>query len=320
MRTQDLKNRCNEYLDNLISEVKWTRSTKAIVDYLDFCSRFHNYSFHNTLLIWTQRPDATLVAGFRTWQKMGRWIKKGERGIPIFAPMRVKTEDYEEGEEREQEKIVYKVVYVWDVSQTQGKPLPQAPDTLKVKGNTDLFSILEDVVSQDEITVEYVDSLRGAYGVSEMGKIRILNNLKQNEKFLILAHEFAHELLHGVQERMGLSKKIKELEAEATAYVVCRHFGLSTESPTYLALYGVEELDIRASLQRIISTSSRIISEVSRKKEERSRDETKQAIQRGIFKTTEDEEAKALVRYDQIPYPSLQKGLHPQEEAQIFKP
>ena len=311
MRTQDLKNRCNEYLDNLISEVKRARSTKAIVDYLDFCSRFHNYSFHNTLLIWTQRPDATLVAGFRTWQKMGRWIKKGERGIPIFAPMRIKTEDYEEGEDREQEKIIYKVVYVWDVSQTQGKPLPQAPDTLKVKGNTDLFSILEDLVGQYEITVEYVDSLRGAYGVSEMGKIRILNNLKQNEKFLILAHEFAHELLHGVQERMGLSNKIKELEAEATAYVVCRHFGLSTESPTYLALYGVEELDIRASLQRIISTSSRIISEVLRKKEERSRDETKQAIQRGIFKTTEDEEAKALVRYDQILCPSLQKSLHP---------
>ena len=141
---------------------------------------------------------------------------------------------------------------------------------------------------------------------------RVIDTIFDNvDRFLILAHEFAHELLHGVQERMGLSNKIKELEAEATAYVVCRHFGLSTESPTYLALYGVEELDIRASLQRIISTSSRIISEVLRKKEERSRDETKQAIQRGIFKTTEDEEAKALVRYDQILCPSLQKGLHP---------
>ena len=90
---------------------------------------------------------------------------------------------------------------------------------------------------------------------------RVIDTIFDNvDRFLILAHEFAHELLHGVQERMGLSNKIKELEAEATAYVVCRHFGLSTESPTYLALYGVEELDIRASLQRIISTSSRIIS------------------------------------------------------------
>ena len=264
MRTQDLKNRCNEYLDNLISEVKRARSTKTVVDYLDFCSRFHNYSFHNTLLIWTQRPDATLVAGFRTWQKLGRRIKKGEKGIPIFAPMRIRTER----RDQEEEKIIYKVVYVWDVSQTEGKPLPQPPDILKVKGKTDLFSTLEELTREYGIIVEYVDSLPRGYGVSTMGHIRILKNLKDNERFRILAHELSHEILHGIQERIGLSRKVKELEAETSAYIVCRHFGLKPKSPTYLALYCVEELDIKNSLERILFTAYKIIQGIIKKRAE----------------------------------------------------
>jgi len=266
MKHTELRKKCETYLEDLICEVKSENASDILLDYFEFCARFHSYSFHNRLLIWIAKPDARHVAGFRTWQKMGRFVKKGEKGIPIFAPVRAKKkleaelDDPDDLDDEEDDLLFFKVVYVWDVSQTDGKALPEAPDTLSVVGSAEhILPALESLVRSRGITLEYADTLSGAHGVSRIGKITVLPSAKDEEKFCILAHELAHELLHGVQERMNISRKIKELEAEATAYTVCRHFGLETKSPTYLALYRVEEVDIRASLDRIVSTGSKII-------------------------------------------------------------
>ena len=273
MKTSELNKICLEYTAELVEAVKIEGNDERLLDYFEFCSRFHHYSFQNRILIWLTRPDARFVAGFKAWRKMGRFVKKGEKGIPIFAPMRIKVKKGEEwdpeavavpegGSKPEDEVLRFKVVYVWDVSQTDGDPLPENPDIMSVKGEItgELLLALEQVVRAEGIDLEYVDEIfRGAAGMSMKGKIDIRADLNREQRFSVLAHELAHEVLHGPQERLRLSKKVKELEAEATAFVVSRHFGLDTKAPTYLACYRVEEVDIMASLDRIVSTASKII-------------------------------------------------------------
>lgn len=184
MKNKELSKICKDYVDNLVSEIKTEESSDRLISYFDFCSRFHNYSFNNRILIWMQKPDATRVAGFKTWQKMGRWVKKGEKGIAIFAPMKIRirekddwesdleldefdpsdgnevveNEEIEPGEEKE--KILFKVVYVWDVSQTDGDPLPEAPDVMSVQGDAGmLLPALEDAVQSRGIQLEYMASV-----------------------------------------------------------------------------------------------------------------------------------------------------------------
>ena len=287
MKAAELTKKCREITAELVHAVKKAKSDEQILNYLEFCSRFHNYSLHNRFLIWAHRPEATFVAGFRTWAKMGRYVKKGEKGIPIFAPITVKVkrepdpeeiENLLEDETTKQPEMItrFKVVYVFDVSQTEGDPLPEAPDTTAVSGDASrLLPALENAVRTKGIRLSYAQDLGGADGVSRKGEIEILGSLRTAERFSVLAHEFAHELLHGSWERAGgLSRKVKELEAEATAYVVLRHFGLEGKAPTYLALYRVEEVGILGSLDRIVSTASGII----------------QAIERNLSKASEPDE------------------------------
>jgi len=269
MKAAELTKKCREITAELVQAVKKANNDEQILNYLDFCSRFHNYSFNNRLLIWIHKPEATFVAGFRTWAMMGRRIKKGEKGIPIFAPIAVKVrkepeqdEEVEDQAEHQEPEVVtrFKVVYVWDVSQTEGDPIPDAPDVMAVYGDAaGLLPALETVVRAKGIELAYVEDLGKAAGVSSKGKVEILSSLDTAQRFSVLAHEFAHELLHGHWERINLPRKVKELEAEATAYVVLRHFGLQCRAPEYLALYRVEEVDIMGSLDRIVSTASEII-------------------------------------------------------------
>jgi len=268
MQPNELKTICENHVTDLITAISETKDTKRFLDYLDFCSRFHHYSFRNRILIWAYKPEATFVAGFHTWPKMGRHVKKGAVGIPIFAPMRVRKqkgidEDEDAENNTDEERFLrFKVVYVYDVSQTEGDPLPDL-DVLTVCGETGLLGALEGFTSARGIKLSYLpdkslDYLNAA-GVSARGRIQIKASLNDSQRFYVLAHELAHELLHDLQARRTLSTKIKELEADATAYVVSRHFGLKTQSSVYLALYRVEEVDVKESLDRIVSTASKII-------------------------------------------------------------
>lgn len=266
MKVKELKDVCEDYIAELIAEISETRNEQRFLDYLDFCSRFHRYSFRNRVLIWFYKPDATFVAGFKAWQKMGRKVKKGASGIPIFAPMAIrKHKEMDETIEDEADDrdffLRFKVVYVFDVSQTEGDPLPEM-DILKVYGETQLLGPLEDFTKAQGIVLTYsdksLDFLKAA-GVSVSGGIQVKVSLDDSQRFYVLSHELAHELLHDLQARKTLPTKVKELEADATAYVVSRHFGLKTQSSAYLSLYKVEEVDVKESLARIVSTASKII-------------------------------------------------------------
>jgi len=269
MKSAELKKKYQEYLQTLIGDIKSQKSSEVILDYLDFCSKFHRYSFHNRILIWMDMPEAARVAGFHAWKKLGRSVKKGEKGIPIFAPIKVKkrpepadNEGITEEDEKtyNRERMFFKVVYVWDVSQTEGEPLPETPDAMGVSGSAEhILPLLEKHTLSEGIKLNYADSLGGAHGMSMGGKIIVLSSLTDEQKFHALAHELAHEYLHKGMERREYSKKLKETEAEAAAYIVSRHFGLKLKSSTYLAIYQTEEVDIQGSFDRITNTASRIL-------------------------------------------------------------
>jgi antirestriction protein ArdC len=288
MKTSELKTICENHVNDLITAIAETKDTKQFLDYLDFCSRFHRYSFRNRILIWCCQPDATFVAGYKAWPKLGRHVKKGGAGIPIFAPMTIrKNIKHEEASENDSDDTMddtnflrFKVVYVYDVSQTEGDPLPDI-DTLAVAGETELLGALENFTRTQGITVGYSSDkalafLRAA-GVSARGRIQIKSSLNDSQRFYVLAHELAHELLHDLHARRTLSAKVKELEADATAYVVSRHFGLETQSSVYLALYQVEAVDVKESLDRIVRTASKIICGVHEMDTDASMNKTAQA-------------------------------------------
>ena len=249
-------------------------NSDAFTAYLSTMSRFHHYSLNNTILIAFQRPDATHVAGFHTWKSLGRTVIKGEKGIMILAPIpkRLRAEGEETSESgldqrtETKEKTLpggvwgFRVVYVFDVSQTEGKELPQFA---KVAGDPAAkLDTLKNLVSKEGITLAYSSGLGGAYGVSLSGRIEILSGLTPAHEFSVLTHELAHELLHrDPLRRAETTRTVRETEAEAVAFVVCQAIGLdtSTQHADYIKLYRGSAETLAASLGAIQETATRII-------------------------------------------------------------
>ncbi len=242
--------------------------SETLERFLDTVARFHRYSLSNAILISAQRPDASRVAGFHTWRKFGRCVKKGERGIAIFAPMsRRKDCDERETTTSDGEKSVFgfRIAYVFDVSQTEGDPLPQFAE---VNGDaSDWLPHLEDAVREAGVTLEYghIGFPMGAKGLSTPGAIKVSPSLPESEKFSVLVHEFAHELLHQQGDRRQETTRIvRETEAEAVAYTVCRAFGIdsTTHSSDYIQLCRGTEETLRESLGYVQQTATQIIAAV----------------------------------------------------------
>ena len=249
--------------------------SEQLVRYLEFASRFHSYSFGNLMLILCQKPDATRVAGLRQWNRLGRHVRAGEKGIMILAPMAVwrksdaayepASEDETSESERNEthEKItIFKPVYVFDLSQTDGVELPKL---LEATGNAgSAYPSLKEAVRASGIVLEQLDHAPGsssAHGASYGGRIVLRNDLDPPEAFRTLAHEFAHELLHWPKDGSPKepNKTIRETEADATAFVVCRHFGVECDSADYLLLYDSEPKLLLDRLETVRQTAARII-------------------------------------------------------------
>ena len=172
-----------------------------VQQYLDVMARFPRYSFNNCVLIALQAPDSTIVQGFHAWKKLGRSVKKGEKGIGIIAPMvgRKKDDDRNVNEDGEKTVFGFKVVHVFDVSQTEGDELPHVAE---VSGDTgDNIEAVESLIRSWGIELLYEDIPGGADGVSKKGTIVIAPNLPPAKRLLTLVHEGAHEKLHGDAER-----------------------------------------------------------------------------------------------------------------------
>src|ERR1700723_1501656 len=202
----------------------------ALTAYLTAMGRFHNYSFGNILEIARQKPDATRVAGLYAWNQLGRKVKKGERGIRILAPVigiRRKRDSEAEKDIRTQNQAIlvgFRSAYVFDVSQTEGKDLPELSE--RVTGNVGEYrDRLVDFVIGQGIELEFKESIAPALGMSYGGKIAFLPGQAAAEEFSTLVHEIAHEMLHKAERRTAITKTVRETEAEAIAFVVSQTIG-----------------------------------------------------------------------------------------------
>ena len=239
-------------------------------DYLRVMSRFHRYSFNNTLLIAMQCPGATRLAGFQSWKKFGRHVKKGEKGIKVIAPTPFKKTVEEDGEEKEVVVPRYKVVSTYDVSQTEGKPLPEIASILT--GSVDSYDDLMAALAQvSPVPIGFEDISGSAYGYySPMEKrIAVREGLSEQQTLKTLVHEISHAKLHDVDlskpkdERLDIDKRTMECQAEAVAFVCCEHFGLDSSDYSfgYIAGWssGRELEELRSSLEIIRDTATEII-------------------------------------------------------------
>ncbi len=253
-------------LTRLSAELEAGKS-EALKTYLAAVSRFRHYSWNNVFLIAAQRPNATHVAGFHTWHDLGRSVKKGEKGIMIFAPMIVKREDApvqpKESQPKEPSRLAgFRTAYVFDISQTEGKALPEfAKTTGDPKDHTDK---LKEMAARREIAVEYDPSITPAMGISSGGRIRLVPDLSKAEEFAVLVHELAHEMLHHGKDIERLPKVVRETQAEAVAFVVCQAVGLESNNAAsdYIALYNGDKKTLAESLSVIQETSAKILDEL----------------------------------------------------------
>lgn len=266
------------------------RNSEAWQQFLAFQARFHRYSFGNCMLIQLQCPHATYVAGFRTWEKMGRHVRKGEKGIAILAPsswqktVQRKRMNEETGEEEIIEEVVtvrtYRVVYVFDISQTEGKEVPLVACALKGDDTQDLFDALLRFAQERGIPVSYEDC-GAAHGYYSPLERRIVLNSKdeRNQQTKTLAHEIGHALLHGdCDTREALDRADRELEAESVAYVVCQAFGFDSGEYSfgYLAAWSqAKDFTERMRIlgERIQNAAKAIIDGISENKTEADKEE-----------------------------------------------
>lgn len=268
MNREEALKKSDEALQELAAALRKGRS-ETLVKYLDMVSQFHQYSFGNCMLIYLQMPTATMVAGFHRWKELHRWVKKGEKGIAILAPMigKRKCSDAKEASPAKaddspmEQKVVFgfRTVFVFDVSQTEGKELPEFATLNGDPG--ELQSRLETVIAEHGINFSYVDLLGGANGVSMDGRIEVVATLPPAQKFSTTVHELAHELLHRGDRRQETTKTVRETEAEAVAYAVCRWAGIdcSTRAADYIQLYAGDEKLLMQSLELIRDVAAKVI-------------------------------------------------------------
>lgn len=266
---KDIQKLARQAFEKLVDEISVGKS-EALKSYLRAMGKFHRYSITNAMLIHFARPDATHVAGFRTWLKLGRCVKKDERGIPILAPIilrrkvsqRADAKDLavSQSEEDDKEVIVrFKTAHVFDISQTQGKDLPKFA---RISGDPSLYvERMRKYIADNNIKLEYSTSLGQTEGLSCGGLILINSTLPPAQEFSVLVHETAHERMHRDSDNPVKERRIKELEAEAVAFVVCNAIKLEcgTSSSDYIQLYSGDKTALLASLERIQSTASEIL-------------------------------------------------------------
>ncbi len=305
-RVQELTNKLEQGLQDLFNSDSYR-------NYLSTMSKFHNYSFNNTLLIAMQKPDATLVAGYKAWQKnFERHVNKGEKAIRILAPApyKIKEErdkidpvtqelllDKDGNPQKEEVEITipaFRAVSVFDLSQTDGKPIPEltAKELLSdVEGYQDMIRAVE-AISPVPIELEEIAGDSKGYYDREAKRIAVQENMSESQTLKTMIHEVAHSKLHSKEveqdEQMRKDRNTKEVEAESIAYTVCQHFGVDTSDYSfgYIAGWssGRDTKELRASMDTIRRTASELITGIEeqlqelQRNREVSQEQTKESI------------------------------------------
>jgi hypothetical protein len=245
-------------------------NSEALTNYLTAMSRFRKYSFGNVMMIARQAPHASHVAGFKAWKEHNRFVKKGEKGIAILAPIIVTKDRKGEKLEKGPRMVGCRAVYVFDISQTDGEPLPNL--SMDVTGDPGAATArLMEFCAARSIQIEMVDDLGGALGISEGGKIKLVKDDAAPARFFsTFVHEVAHELLHRTERRKQTTKTVRETEAEATAFIVCQSIGLNpaNSSADYIRMYNGDAATLAESLKFVSEAARDILAAIEPEAEE----------------------------------------------------
>jgi hypothetical protein len=262
MKVEQAKQIANKAIEQL-SEALERGHSETLRNYLAAMAKFHRYSLHNLLLIVSQRPNATRVAGFHTWKQLGRNVKKGAKGIMILAPVVLPMSKEETTSEEDHSKTAlgFRVVYVFDQIDTEGEPLCELGSA---QGDPAGYTeSLKQFIEERGIQLEYSDSIYPAQGQCSPGKIVLLPGQSAAEEYATLAHEAAHSLLHMQERHAETTKRVRETEAEAVAFVVCEATGLKAEnSVNYIHLYAGDKETLAESLEHIQRASAEILTAI----------------------------------------------------------
>ena len=313
----NIEKQLKEISERLEQGVKEIFTSERYTEYLNTMSKFHNYSFNNTLLITMQKPEATLVAGYQAWQKkFNRHVKRGEKGIQIIAPTPVREkQEIEKIDPDTQEPIIgedgqpeteivemiiprFRVATVFDVSQTEGEPIAEleVPELTGSVQFYDTFMQALQNISPVPIRMMNVEGEAKGYYHQTEKYIAIKEDMSNVQTMKTGVHEVSHALLHDreVMDAEGVLKDqtTKEVEAESIAYIVCNHFGLDTSeySFTYIASW-CESRDmkaLKASMDTIRKTSAEIIGNIEEQMHELERENTMQYEEKEAFATRQE--------------------------------
>ena len=283
-----------EITDRLEQGITELFDSERYKEYLRVMSKFHNYSFNNTLLIAMQKPDASLIAGFSAWKNnFGRNVMKGQKGIKILAPSPFKIKkEMEKIDPQTQKAIIgkdgkpvteekeitipaFKVVSVFDVSQTEGREIPDIAVNMltgDVEHYKDVFAALEKT-SPVPVGFEKIEGGAHGYYHLEDKRIALDEGMSELQTLKTLIHEIAHAKLHDIDLNAPLEdlenrpdRRTREVQAESIAYTVCQHYGLDTSDYSfgYVAGWsaGRELAELKSSLETIRSTAAEIINSI----------------------------------------------------------
>lgn len=278
-----------ELLQQIETGTKAVFQSEAYRKYLTAMSHFHHYSFRNSLLIYLQNPDASLVAGYNAWQRVNRSVKRGEKGLQIIAPAPktiwvnepvkdsegkpVLDETGRQVYEKHRERIpAYKAAFVFDVSQTVGEPLPEFGPRMLEGEVEDYEQLMEALRSVSPLPIRFepiTDSDARGYCSFSEGKIVVREGMSPAQSLKTAVHEISHAFLHDPAAGERPDQRTREVEAESTAFIVCSHYGLDTSDYTFPYLAGwssSQELEqLHASLDRIQHQADELIQRVDAK-------------------------------------------------------
>ena len=286
-----------EITGKLEKGVKDIFKTENYKEYLNFCAKLPRYSVNNQILIMLQKPDATMCQSFTGWKEMNRFVRKGEKGIRILAPSPYKMQKEQDKTDASGKTVLdkdgepvketveitvnaFKPVSTFDVSQTEGEPIPTiGVNELSgsVEGYETLLAAIKEVVPVP-ISFEQIDSGAKGYFHLEENRIVVQEGMSEAQTVKTLLHEASHQALHSKEAMAGSdekkSKNQKECEAESVAYVVCQHYGIDTSdySFAYVATWSADKEvpELKASLDTIRRTASDLIVKIDEKVQSRS--------------------------------------------------
>ena len=334
LKAQKPAEKMKEITDRLEVGIQELFDSDRFKEYLRVMSKFHNYSFNNTLLIAMQKPDATLVAGYNSWKNLfGRQVARGAKGIKVLAPSpyKIKKEidkidpktqkpvtDKNGKPVKEETEITvpaFKVVSVFDVSQTEGKELPSiGVDELTgdVEQYADFFKATEQA-SPAPVGFEKIESgAKGYYSQTEK-RIAINEGMSELQNLKTLIHEIAHAKLHDIdlnapakEQADRPDRRTREVQAESIAYAVCQHYGLDTSdySFSYVAQWssGRKLAELKASLETIRNTASELIKDIDKNFAELTKDKEQAQAQEtpGNEPTPEEKQPEQAAPQEEI--------------------